>query len=190
MAEFGGDDEDMDGMSFHDRLDFWGLEVPPNKQVDVVFGEDDEELIHLTQARSARRTSLTGALAERTRRRCGARSAAGAEPAQLCGCCVVCPLAAAAFRQPRRKGQSARPRECDRRAVCRSYGADALRCSAAFQVALGDKPGDEPAAVSLVVKGKTTFIGTLRKAKCDQFSVRARAGGRRRRHGGCAPCAC
>jgi hypothetical protein len=27
----------------------------------------------------------------------------------------------------------------------------------------------------LVVKGKETFIGTLRKAKCDQFSVRARA---------------
>jgi hypothetical protein len=49
------------------------------------------------------------------------------------------------------------------------------RRSARFQVALGDKPGDEPAAVSLVVKGKETFIGTLRKAKCDQFSVRALA---------------
>jgi len=47
--------------------------------------------------------------------------------------------------------------------------------SARFQVALGDKPGDEPAAVSLVVKGQSTFIGTLRKAKCDQFSVRPRA---------------
>ena len=56
-----------------------------------------------------------------------------------------------------------------------SRGADSRRRSARFQVALGDKPGEEPAAVSLVVRGKETFIGTLRKAKCDQFSVRARA---------------
>ena len=57
----------------------------------------------------------------------------------------------------------------------------ATRRSARFQVALGDKPGDEPAAVSLVVKGQSTFIGTLRKAKCDQFSVRARADAHSRR---------
>ena len=45
-------------------------------------------------------------------------------------------------------------------------------------MALGDKPTDEPAAVALTVKGKETFIGTLRKGKCDQFSVRARAAAR------------
>ena len=44
----------MDGITFHDRLEFWGVEVPPNKKVDVVFDDDDEELVHLTQARSAR----------------------------------------------------------------------------------------------------------------------------------------
>jgi hypothetical protein len=43
----------MDGVTFHDRLEFWGLEVPPNKKVDVLFGGTDEELVHLTQARSA-----------------------------------------------------------------------------------------------------------------------------------------
>jgi hypothetical protein len=55
MANYGGDDEDMDdGVTFHDRLEFWGVQVPPNKKVDIVFGETDEELIHLTQARGAR----------------------------------------------------------------------------------------------------------------------------------------
>ena len=70
MANYGGEDEDMDGMTFHDRLEFWGMEVPPNKKVDVVFGETDEELVHLTQARSARRKSaLVASLAAAAARR-------------------------------------------------------------------------------------------------------------------------
>ena len=56
MANY-GDDDDMEGTTFHDRLEFWGIEVPPNKVVDIVFGETDEELIHLTQARSAHERS-------------------------------------------------------------------------------------------------------------------------------------
>ena len=53
MADY-GDDEDMEGMTYHDRLEFWGVEVPPNKVVNIEFDETDEELIHLTQARNAR----------------------------------------------------------------------------------------------------------------------------------------
>ena len=49
------DGSDEGGMSFRDSLEFWGLEVPPNKSVGVQFDESDEELIHLTQARGARR---------------------------------------------------------------------------------------------------------------------------------------
>jgi hypothetical protein len=41
------------------------------------------------------------------------------------------------------------------------------------QAALGEKPAEEAAAVSIVVNGKASIIGTLRKAKCDQFSVRS-----------------
>jgi hypothetical protein len=63
----------------------------------------------------------------------------------------------------------------------RDAGSAALRCRdgalpltrVCVQAALGDKPGDEPAAVCLEVDGKESFIGTLRKGKCDQFSVRA-----------------
>jgi len=41
------------------------------------------------------------------------------------------------------------------------------------QVALDHAPGDTPATVFLTVGGKKAAIGTLRKGKCDQFSVRA-----------------
>lgn len=41
------------------------------------------------------------------------------------------------------------------------------------QVALGAKTTDAPAAVSLHVRGKETFVGTLRAGRCDQFAVRA-----------------
>ena len=75
MSNYGGDGADMDdGMTFHDRLEFWGLEVPPNKKVDVVFGETDEELIHLTQASSA--------YMRRTLSRLWLRLPRGAAPAQ------------------------------------------------------------------------------------------------------------
>lgn len=53
--------------------------------------------------------------------------------------------------------------------------ADSSHVPADGQAALGDKPGDGPAALSLRVKGKDFCIGTLRKGSCDQFSVRARA---------------
>lgn len=51
MGDRFDDDDSLDGVSFHDRLEFWGLQVPPNKDVKVEFGEADEELVHITQAR-------------------------------------------------------------------------------------------------------------------------------------------
>jgi hypothetical protein len=60
----------MEGMTYHDRLEFWGVEVPPNKVVNIEFGETDEELIHLTQARSACNTAYIFACAP-----CGAAPA-------------------------------------------------------------------------------------------------------------------
>ena len=82
MANYGGDEDDMDGMTFHDRLEFWGVEVQPHKKVDIVFGETDEELVHLTQARSAPENAYW--LRLRLRRAGGAASAQ-----QLSAACAV-----------------------------------------------------------------------------------------------------
>ena len=42
-------------MTFHDRLEFWGVEIAPGKRVDVAFDDGDEELVHITQARARAR---------------------------------------------------------------------------------------------------------------------------------------
>lgn len=48
------DDSDGDeGVTFQDRLEFWGLKVAPGKAVEVTCAdEDDEQLVHITQARA------------------------------------------------------------------------------------------------------------------------------------------
>jgi hypothetical protein len=159
--EDGGDE--MDGMSFHDRLEFWGLEVPPNKTVAVTFDEGEEELVHITQARGAGGSRL--------------RSAANARG----GCGSIhdlrrrqprCALPAAAPHERHQRHWAARgcARAPWRFACC---APPLMRmCALAPQAALGEKPAEEAAAVSIVVNGKAAVIGTLRKAKCDQFSVR------------------
>ncbi len=53
----GSDDDSMGGMTFHDRLEFWGVEVAPGKRVDVAFDDGDEELVHITQARARTHTA-------------------------------------------------------------------------------------------------------------------------------------
>jgi hypothetical protein len=65
-----GDASD-EGMIFNDVLEFWGLEVPPNKSITVDFDPDDEELVHITQARRAPRGGGCG---------CSAGCSAGSGP--------------------------------------------------------------------------------------------------------------
>ena len=124
MADY-GDDEDMEGMTYHDRLEFWGVEVPPNKVVNIEFGETDEELIHLTQARSTR-SSVRGIAFGRPR---------SAPPAPSLGTTVApgvhhlpCTLLAcrAAVRTLLRGAQSAQrwERDLGAQALERSLGAD------------------------------------------------------------------
>lgn len=112
MAGYGDDGDDMDGVTFHDRLEFWGLEVPPNKKVDVMFGDTDEELVHLTQARSAHASTLT------TVRRAAAhvRRDACAATRRCAGAALVlaAPPAATAVGLPPRGAHSARQRPRDR----------------------------------------------------------------------------
>ena len=184
MADY-GDDEDMEGMTYHDRLEFWGVEVPPNKVVNIEFGETDEELIHLTQARSTRSSVRGIAFGGRAARRLRRHLAQLLR--RVCTMCRArCSPAVPRFARcfAAHKAHSCGSEIWARKRWSGVSALTALRRSARFQVALGDKPGDEPAAVSLVVKGQSTFIGTLRKAKCDQFSVRARAAARSR-HGSC-----
>jgi hypothetical protein len=64
-SDDGSDDDSMGGMTFHDRLEFWGVEVAPGKRVDIAFDDGDEELVHITQARA--RTEGPSVAAQRAR---------------------------------------------------------------------------------------------------------------------------
>jgi hypothetical protein len=50
------DDSDMDpedGINYRDQLEFWGLKVLPGKPQVVSFEDQEEALVHITQARGA-----------------------------------------------------------------------------------------------------------------------------------------
>ena len=101
------DSDGMGGMTFTDSLEFWGLEVPPNKNMTVQFDpQDDEELIHITQAR-----------AQGAGQRGGGRA--------LCDGCWLCSSARTA---PRRDAQAAARLRCQP-PVATSRGVH-VRCAA------------------------------------------------------------
>ena len=115
MADY-GDDDDMEGMTYHDRLEFWGVEVPPNKVVNIEFSDTDEELIHLTQARSARNFACSFV--------CGKR-AAWRQRRDLGQVLCWCTVAVLAFRTLCRVSPAAA-----QRAVHAAAGARSSRASA------------------------------------------------------------
>jgi hypothetical protein len=47
-----------DGMQFRDQLTFWGIKVLPGKQAQVNFDEQEEALVHITQASTHPPTAL------------------------------------------------------------------------------------------------------------------------------------